>query len=95
MRNFIALAVGLVFFISAAAATGNGNYVNADLYSEAVDNCVTGGVTLAQITSSTADLIGNCNDVGQNQDLYANGNYLTDSMNGDTSVFVQMGTQEA
>jgi hypothetical protein len=97
MRKFIALAVGLIMLVSAAAATGNENNINAQVYSEAVGNCVTGGVTVAQVTYTEADLIGNFNEAEQFQELSANDNCLTDSVDDDDvdSIFTQMGRQEA
>jgi hypothetical protein len=95
MKKLIVLAIGLVLFVSAAAATGVGNSINTEICSEAEGNCVTGDITLAQIASTTADITGCNNAANQYQDLYANDNCLTDSGTDEGSMFAQMGTQEA
>ncbi len=95
MKKLIALVIGLVLLVSAAAATGVGNSIKAEIYSEAIDNCVTGDITLAQIVSSSSDITGCNNAANQYQDLYANDNDLTESGTEEGSIFIQMGTQEA
>jgi hypothetical protein len=95
MKKLIALAIGLVLFVSAAAATGVGNSITTELSSEAIGNCVTGDITLAQIASASSDITGCNNAANQYQDLYANDNCLTDSGTDEGSIFCQMGTQEA
>jgi hypothetical protein len=95
MRNFVALAIGLVLLVSAAAAEGNGNSLDTEVYSEAIGNSVTGNVTIAQITSSASDILGNDNEVDQYMDLIVTDNCLTNSLTGDGSTFAQMGTQDA
>lgn len=95
MKKFIALAIGLVLFVSAAAADGVGNSIKTEIISEAIDNCVTGNVTIAQVTNSTADLTGCNNAANQYQDLYAIDNDLVDSGTDEGSIFAQIGTQTA
>jgi hypothetical protein len=85
----------LALLVSAAAAEGNGNSLDTEIYSEAIGNSVTGNVTIAQITSSASDILGNDNEVDQYMDLIATDNCLTNSLIGDGSIFAQMGTQDA
>jgi hypothetical protein len=76
MRSLIAIALGLLILVSAAAATGNYNDVWVEVYSEAEDNCIV-DATLAQVTDESAFVFGNYNYVAQDADLYANCNALT------------------
>ncbi len=77
METLIKIALGFLLLVSAAAATGNYNCVNVDVYQEAIGNCITGDVNLAQITDASAFLIGSYNSVDQSMDLYADDNCLT------------------
>lgn len=95
MKKLIALAIGMVLLVSAAAAEGIGNSIKTELSSEAIGNCITGDITVAQITSSAADITGCNNAANQYQDLYANDNHLTESGTDEGSVFAQMAIQEA
>jgi hypothetical protein len=95
MKNLIALAIGLVLLVSAAAAEGVGNSLTTEICSEAEGNCITGDITLAQIASSSSDITGCNNAANQYQDLFANDNCLTESGTDEGSIFAQMGTQEA
>lgn len=95
MKKFIVLAIGLMLFVSAAAAEGVGNSINVEVSTEAIDNCITGDVTVAQITNSTADLTGCNNKANQYQDLYAIDNDLVESGTDEGTTLTQMGVQIA
>jgi hypothetical protein len=102
MKNFIALAAGLILLVSAASATGNGNTVYTDIYAESIGNCITGGVTLAQVANADSYLLGNENNVCQDQSLWANDNSLTgmfatggNATNNTMSIVSQMSRQVA
>ncbi len=95
MKEFIALAIGLALLVSAASADGVGNSITTEICSEAIGNCVTGNITIAQITSSAADITGCNNAANQYQALYAIDNDLTESRIGEGSTLAQMGIQTA
>jgi uncharacterized membrane protein len=57
MRTLIAIAIGLMMLVSAAAATGVGNDICVEIESSAEDNCIV-GVDLAQVTCAESCVFG-------------------------------------
>ncbi len=87
------LALSLLLLVSAAAATGNDNYVTVWNSQDMVGNCIT-GANFAQITVADANLFGNCNEAIQAQALEAVDNSVTGANNGRTN-FMQYGEMVA
>lgn len=83
-----------MLLISTAAAAGSNNYIEVDIYNEAVDNCITGNVLLAQVTDVESYLSGSNNDVYQYAEFYADGNSLT-GIGDDLTSLAQVGKMTA
>lgn len=68
MKRIGTLTVGLVLLISLAAATGNGNTINADVSEDVFGICITEGV-MDQSTFAYSSVLGSYNEVDQEIDL--------------------------
>jgi hypothetical protein len=94
MKNLIVLALAFMLSISAAAATGNNNCIEVDIYNEAADNCITGDVFMAQMTDIESYLSGSNNEVYQYAEFYADDNSLAGNGDDLTSL-TQVGEMTA
>ncbi len=75
MRNLIAMVCGLLLLVSAAAATGSNNNVNAIATLDTTGTCIV-GANVVQSTVLDSFLLGCDNDIDQNMFLSAEDNSL-------------------
>lgn len=86
MKNLIAIAVGMLLLVSAAAATGNDIGSIVSVSEETSGNCIT-GANLAQISEIDANLFGNGILAFQGVDLEIEDSSATGMNDGRTNLF--------
>lgn len=84
MKNLLALAIGLLLLVSAAAATGNYNSNSVCVSEEMSGNCIT-GASVGQVVKMDANILGSNIQAGQTVDLQMEDSCLTGLNDGRTN----------